>query len=981
MPICRFFSRLFSNTPDAPGLAGDSASQQGAQGPADSEALRPEQGPAPAPLDDRPAAEAPAEEEPPTQAIHPAAEAMAQEEPAAEMQAESGSSAAGEPEPAAEQRREDGPKEQEGPPRPYSSSEEHLWDELCRVEHLVRAHTERWRLTLGENKPERLWGMLHVTAQEVQTYLDYPCDLRDRLPEQIERALQPYWSRADRQRRCIAARLRRTSLAQRAKLRVRRLVRLFGLKAIERDLLLICLLPELDGRYRRLYSYLLDDATRTRPTVELALQILARSLPGPQAGRDALDARGALIRHHLLVIEAAAQSDEPLPMRSLRIDDRVAGYLLGGDARDSRLERLLSRAAPFAPGEPLILAEEQRHKLDALATWAGRAGARSGGVTLLLYGPYGSGRRTAARRICARLGAPLLVADIAAAARSPHGFELLVDLCYREATLCGAALLWTGCEQLIEAEPQAHRWDYLVAAAEEHAGLTFLSSEIAWDPAGRFRSRPFARVPFPAPGYDLRREIWEHYLARDPAISPGPGRAELAAQLANGFQFSAGQILDALTTARELARQRSPYRPLLTLDDLFEGCRRQSSRHLNSFARRVAPGTDQTFENLVLPPTNKQQLAELRERIRDRGRVYTDLGFERRLSLGKGIIVLFTGASGTGKTLAATLLASEQRVDLYKVDLSAVVSKYIGETEKNLKRVFTEAEDTNAIIFFDEADALFGKRGKVEEARDRWANIEVNYLLMQLEEYAGVVILATNLRQNMDDAFLRRIHITVDFPFPDVRARAEIWRGMFPRGVEPPPTAQIEAVAARFPLSGGNIRNIVLDATFRALARQPAGEPTAIAVTLRDMVLGTAREYQKQGRPLTAGEFGEEFYEWVEEDILLAPAPDGRQRLRVWRAALPPDVFGPSPADLAALAERLPLRPIAARRVVEAAVRAAKQLAGADAVGPARVTIEQLARAAADEYRRQGRPVNEASFGPQLYAWATAGAGETCEAR
>jgi DNA polymerase III delta prime subunit len=825
------------------------------------------------------------------------------------------------------------------PPQPYTHSDEHLWDELCRIEHLVRAQTERWRRTVGEHKPERLWGMIHVTAQEVETYLNTPCHLPDRLPADIEAALQPYRDAAEQQASRIAARLALTDADVREQLREARLARAFQLTPIERTLLLVCLLPELDGRYRRLYSYLQDDASRTRPTVELAFQILAPLLKTPQAGRDALAANAALMRRHLIVLEAAAQSDEPLPMRSLRIDDRTAGYLLGGDAFDSRLEGVLIRAAPYTAAERLILAEEQHHKLQALAERA-----KKPGCTFLFYGPYGSGRRTAARFLCAVRNKALLIADLAAAARSPHGFELIVDLCFREAVLGDAALLWIGCEQLIDLEAQAHHWEYLIAAAEQHDGLTFLSSESAWDPAGRFHDRVFARLAHPAPGYEVRRELWAHYLAADAGFAEPAGRDGLAEQLANAFQFTAGQIRDALATASELARQRSPYQPAVSLDDLFEGCRRQSSRHLSSFAQRIAPGREQNFADLILPGANRRQLDELRMRIKNRGRVYTDLGFERRLSLGKGIIALFTGSSGTGKTMAATLLAGEQRVDLYKVDLSAVVSKYIGETEKNLNRVFTEAEDTNAIIFFDEADALFGKRGKVEEARDRWANIEVNYLLQRLEEYSGVVILATNLRQNMDEAFLRRIHVSVDFPFPDEAARAGIWRGMFPAGVTPPPAADIAALAARFPLSGGSIRNIVLDATFRALARQPLGEPTILSVTLRDLVLGTAREYQKQGKPLTAGEFGAQFYEWVEEDILLQPGPDVRQRLHAWRAAFPPDVYGPEPATLSALAERYPLRRQAIAAVVAAAVQAARAEHNGESPYP-KVTDAQLTQA------------------------------------
>lgn len=856
----------------------------------------------------------------------------------------------------------------------YRSSDEHLWDELCRIEELVRAQTIRWRRTIGGAKPDHLWGMVHVTDDEVDSYLHSWCMLPADLPEEIKQDMQPYWEASEQKAREIALRRMLTDPDVRAHLRLDQLTELFDLSDMERDILLVCLLPELDGRYRRLYGYLQDDASRTRPTVELALQILYPVAPSIQAGRDAFDARAPLLRQHLLAIGLATQTDEPLPMRSIRIDDRIAGYLLSSAMQDGRLEDIVSPADdPFAAWEQLIATSEHIYRLQALAHWWHRLHEDpEGGLTLFLHGPYGSGRRKAAQAICAVTGTPLLVADLPAAVRSPHGYELIVDLCYREARLRGAALLWTNCETLLDAEQATHRWDYLVTAAEQFPGLTFLSSERAWEPAGRFRQRPFARVNFAAPGYELRWRLWEQYLPPSSELASAPGdRAMLISQLANGFQFTEGQIADALTTARELAAQRGPRQPLLTLDDLFEGCRRQSSRHLSTFAQRIAPGTRLTFDQLILPATNKRQLQELRNRIRDRGQVYTELGFERRLSLGKGVIALFTGSSGTGKTMAAELIADERQVDLFKVDLSAVVSKYIGETEKNLNRVFAEAEGSNAIIFFDEADALFGKRGKVEEARDRWANIEVNYLLQRLEEYAGVVILATNLRQNMDEAFLRRIHVIVDFPFPDAQARKQIWFGMFPAGVTPPPDQHIAAVAQQFPLAGGSIRNVVLDATFRALAGNSVDQRGTIHVTQRQTVLGIAREYQKQGKPLTQGEFGAQFYEWVEEDILLTPAPGERSRLRIWHEAFPPDVVSPPKNQVQELAQRFELRPFAIRGSVDDAVQQAGDENSRDALGRIEVEQRHLVQAIARAYQRQGKPITREEFGGRFYDWAT----------
>ena len=230
---------------------------------------------------------------------------------------------------------------------------------------------------------------------------------------------------------------------------------------------------------------------------------------------------------------------------------------------------------------------------------------------------------------------------------------------------------------------------------------------------------------------------------------------------------------------------------------------------------------------------------------------------------------MLAGASGVGKTHTAELLAAEQHVDLYKVDLSAIVSKYVGESERNLRKLFDAAEGASALLFLDEGDGLFGRRGTINHGQDRWANLEVNYLLQRLEEHPGVVLTATNLKQNIDEAFLRRIHVVIDYPFPDAACRFELWKRLLPTAFKAVSDENLRAVAERFPLAGGSIRNIVMDALARALAASASG------VALRDLVAGVAREYQKTNKPLSRGEFGAEFYEWVRDDIL-EPAHSGR---------------------------------------------------------------------------------------------------------
>ena len=344
------------------------------------------------------------------------------------------------------------------------------------------------------------------------------------------------------------------------------------------------------------------------------------------------------------------------------------------------------------------------------------------------------------------------------------------------------------------------------------------------------------------------------------------------------FVFTEGQIDDALAAARGLVLvgQTCHVGPLPTDEQLFEGCRRVAARRLVSFAQRISPHPGQDdLDTVIVAPDTKQQLEELSRAMQHLHDVHDRLGFEHRLSLGRGLVALFTGSSGTGKTMAATSLAGRVRRDLYKVDLASIVSKYVGETEKNLSRVFADAQDANAVLFFDEADALFGKRGEVEGGQDRWANLEVNYLLQRVEEYTGTVILATNFRQNIDEAFQRRIQIVVSFADPKAAERLLILKGMFPsaraegapRRVVAPPDADLKLIADRFDqLSGGNLKNIVLDAVFRAVTAAGSID-RPIYVTTEQLVLGVAREFQKLNRAITIAQFGQEWYIMVNREL------------------------------------------------------------------------------------------------------------------
>jgi SpoVK/Ycf46/Vps4 family AAA+-type ATPase len=361
-----------------------------------------------------------------------------------------------------------------------------------------------------------------------------------------------------------------------------------------------------------------------------------------------------------------------------------------------------------------------------------------------------------------------------------------------------------------------------------------MAGELPWSAQGVFDQENFCAVELAMPDVSLRQSAWERALYNLPCSSEQSWAEELASQ----FRLTPGQIHDAAAWVAQ-RRAMASDKTEVTRAELYTACRTQSHHKLAEMAVKIEPRY--RWDDLVLPLDRRERLREVCNQVAHRHRVFGDWGFGRKLSQGRGISALFAGPSGTGKTMAADVIAHELQLDLYKIDLSGVVNKYIGETEKNLAKIFHEAEASNAILFFDEADALFGKRTKIVDAHDRYANIETSYLLQRVEAYAGVVILATNLRENMDDAFTRRIKFIVDFPFPDVASRKLIWQTHFPPEAPVSDDLDYDWLARRLQITGGNIKNIVLNSAFFA-----AADGGVIAM---EHILRSARgEFEKVGK-------------------------------------------------------------------------------------------------------------------------------------
>jgi AAA+ superfamily predicted ATPase len=722
----------------------------------------------------------------------------------------------------------------------YATSLHHLLAELERVDLLIRAQV--WRARQVQPADEQFQG-LYISEQEINTLLAQPAGLPRWATAPLPLSVPEVRAALERLAEGIAQ--RKTESAQRGiVLRLDELARLFQLSPFDVDALLICLAPELDLRYERLYAYLQDDVTKKRPSVDLILNLLCPSFEAKLAARSHFTAAAPLLKHHLLHLFAdPSQHQPPLLSQYLKVDERVVSYLLGSDELDARLLPYARHIPSQIQLRDLLVPADVKHRLILLAGGQ-TANNKDKGLILYLQGPYGVGKQATAEALCHELGVGLLVVDGERVLEAEEAaFATMVDLTGREALLQGAALYWTGFEVLLTDEKRLWR-EVLVRELENRQGLTFLAGDTTWEPTDALRDRPFVRIEFSRPTYAERVQLWARSLN---GHTSGATDVDLLT-LASKFRFSGGQIQDAAVTARNLARWRDPENGQVMMADLEAACRLQSNRKLATLAQKITP--HYAWDDIILPPDRLDHLREICNYIKFRARVYDEWGFDRKTSLGKGLNILFAGPSGTGKTMAAEIMAGQLGLDLYKIDLSTVVSKYIGETEKNLARIFHEAETSNAILFFDEADALFGRRSEVRDSHDRYANIEVGYLLQKMEEYEGVVILATNFRKNMDDAFVRRMHFTVEFPFPTETERRRIWESIWPAATPRDGSLDLGFMARRFELAGGNIRNIALAAAF--LAASDGG-----LVTMSHLIRATRREYQKMGKVVVEGEFGE----------------------------------------------------------------------------------------------------------------------------
>ncbi|OUL21524.1 ATPase [Nostoc sp. T09] len=593
------------------------------------------------------------------------------------------------------------------------------------------------------------------------------------------------------------------------------LCRMFGLSAFERDLLLLCAGMELSGDFARLCAIAQGDAQRAYPTLSLALAAL------PNVHWDAIAPNAPLRRWRLIQVGEA----HALTLSPLRIDERILHYLVGIQYLDERLAGIIE---PL-PGTGELVPSHQALAERVTAVWNQTYKANNLPI-VQLCGVQTSSKRAIATTICQLQNLHLWVMPAQVIPLLPGELDNLIRLWTRETILSKSALL-IDCDELDTND--GARINAIAHFIEHTNGFLFISSRERM----RLPQRLVVSFDVQQPTAKEQGAVWQEALSE---IAPQlNGQVKI---LVDQFNLSPATIYAACAEAAGQLVQ--PQSNNLT-DILWDACRLQARPRLDELAQWIEPSAD--WDDLVLPENQQQILRDIAAHVRQRSTVYNTWGFGAKSARGLGISALFAGASGTGKTLAAEVLANKLRLDLYRIDLSSVVSKYIGETEKNLRRVFDAAEQGGVILLFDEADALFGKRSEVKDARDRYANIEVSYLLQRMESYPGLALLTTNLKSAIDTAFLRRIRFVVQFPFPDAAQRAEIWRRIFPPNT---PTANLDVVQlARLNVAGGNIRNIALNAAFLAA---DAGE----AVQMKHILRAAQTEYSKLEKPLTEAEIG-----------------------------------------------------------------------------------------------------------------------------
>lgn len=627
------------------------------------------------------------------------------------------------------------------------------------------------------------------------------------------------------------------------------IVERFELDYFERDVLLLALAPSLDKSFGRYFGLLRNDPLRPQLDVDLVLSVHSTTMTERIEMRRYFAPNAPLIIHHLIALDRHRLAiNDSFVSLGIRLPQRVLGWLLGEENLDEALQGFTQVIesgvtfdqvvlAPHIHESILTMISNHPEYLEALENWSITDSLSYGrGIVLLFSGAPGTGKTMTAKAVAHHLGKRLLLVDPQQIFDLKRPVEDNLKDLFREAKLQDAIVFFDDCEGLFIHRTQGNQQLSLILSAIEHYdGIIILSTnQPNWlDPA--LDRRVLYRIPFDHPSVSLRRQIWERHLPNTVPIADDVNLERLAML----YDYTGGYIKNAVLVAINRALMR-PERPaIIRQEDLESAASSQMRSHLSEYAEHHR--TPLRLNDLILPEETMNQVREILDAARSRSIVLQEWGFGEKFTTGRGLSALFDGEPGTGKTLCAEILAAELSLPLYRIQVSSVLSKYIGETEKNLTKIFKEAEQSHCVLLFDEADSLFSKRTDVKTVHDRYANMEINVLLQLMERYEGLVLLTTNLKHSIDKAFERRLNFKISFPFPEAEYRQQIWTHLFPHSAPMEEAIDFERISESFELSGGSIKNAVIRSAYRAAAR-----PSKIRMD--DIVEAAKRECAAAGK-------------------------------------------------------------------------------------------------------------------------------------
>ncbi len=712
----------------------------------------------------------------------------------------------------------------------YSNSLEYLFDECRRIELLLHISLQKH---LKKNHAENgNFQNLFISDEEIQRIVQEPFKRTHEQSPETE-GLKEQYHRLVKE----IEEKRNNTIARKQFLSLFVLQNIFNLSPFELDVLVLCLLPDVHKKYERILGYLQDDITQKRPTIGFISDVFSSSLESRMQVFRYFFEKTHLFKYEILKQAMVRDNDQGISSRALKVDERIIHYLFEVNGPDPLLAPFATLKMPEVEMNNGRLDTVEKEGLQGIIKRYLKAKGERRKLFINLSGNDEGGKRFTAGALCREAGLALLIVDLAEVMKTQSPIDTLLKTIFREGILQPAAIYFEGIEHLSSEDDKSQTFKKtFFKIANELSWITFFGgayNQLAKE--STLNQNIFINSVHHAPDSYARRDIWKDVLDKESINVTDTDLHSLASK----FRFTGGQIVDAVSSTKNIAWPKNGSSGNITIESLYEGCRLQSNHKLSAMAQRVT--SNYTWGDIILTAERLAYLKEISNYIKYKDVVYDRWGFNKKLFLGKGLNILFSGPSGTGKTMAAGVIASDLGLELYKIDLSFVVSKYIGETEKNLSKVFKDAETSNAILFFDEADALFGKRSEIKDAHDRYANIEVNYLLQKMEEHEGMVIMATNLSKNIDMAFLRRMQFVVEFPFPDEREREHIWRGVFPESAPMASDIDYRFLSDRLKITGGTIKNIALNSAFYA-----AKESSAIGMS--HVMLAAKREFVKTGK-------------------------------------------------------------------------------------------------------------------------------------